>query len=319
MNAQASQPAAMNPKDGGSLSGGGGDHADGGKDRGDHVNDVNGEGAEKESMQGLDGQASLATMPPQVSTTLLDDTLAPEDQSPTATMSKDDQSLGQNMHPNQDEHWPQKLRAFSNAPPEGIAEKTNAEPDPHGSHEPAEPVSAEKSVGSADKSVGSADKAEAEADAMYTFSHAPGMIPGLFEPADSGDESGPYDPGPEPEVTGGRGDGAGKVAHSLEDSMSFWDYCLDELEDSQQLMDLVSAMEGDSVSTAFSGVDAPKVAMNCLHWCLESRLATQIPKTRTLFSIEWNQEAQKELLLLDVNRNKDDHKDQSDMPCIFVT
>ena len=304
-NPQASQPAAMSPKDQGSLRGGSDGHAGGGEEQGDHGKHVDTKGGEKESMEGLDQQASMTTMPPQVSATLLDDTLAPQDQSPATTMNKDYQNHDQNMHPpNQDEHCPQKLHAFSNAPAEGI-EKTNVDPDPHGSHEPAEAGSAESSASSADKE---------EHDALYTSSHGPEMIPGLFG-LDSGDECGPYDPGPELDVTGG--DEAGKVAHSLEDSMSFWDYCLDELEDSRQLTDLVSGMEGDTVSTAFSGVDAPKVAMNCLHWRLESRLATQIPKTRTLFSIEWNQEAQKELLLLDMKRNKNDNTDQSDMPCIF--
>ena len=280
VNPQAPQPAAMSLKDQGSLRGRGGGHADAGKEQGDDAKHVNTKEGEKESMGRLDIQASLTTMSQQVSATLLDDTPAPQNHSPAATANEDYQSHDQNMHSKQDDHCPHKVHAVSSAPAEG-SEKTNADPDPHGSHEPAESGSAQSS---------GCDAGKAEDEALHASFQRPGMTPELFG-LDSGDECGPYDPGPELTVNGR--DEAGKVAHSLEDSMAFWDYCLDELEDSGQLMDLVSGIEGDTVSTAFSGVDAPKVAMNCLHWRLESRLATQIPKTRTLFSIEWNQEAQK--------------------------
>ena len=93
----------------------------------------------------------------------------------------------------------------------------------------------------------------------------------------------------------------GGVVHSLEDSMGFWDHCLDELESQGSLMDLVNALETDSVSTSFSGIDAPRVAVNCLHHSLEQRLSTKLPKTHNLFHIEWDGEAQAELAMFDAD------------------
>lgn len=105
----------------------------------------------------------------------------------------------------------------------------------------------------------------------------------------------------------------GGVVHSLKESMDFWDYCLGELEDKGQLFDLVSAMEKDTMSTSFSGVDAPRVALNALHWRLEERLSTEIPKTKQLFMVEWSPESQEELKLFD----SDSHVCKEERPCLF--
>ena len=104
------------------------------------------------------------------------------------------------------------------------------------------------------------------------------------------------------------------VVQSLKDSMGFWDHCLDELEENEQLFDLVDCLESDSLSTSFSGVDAPMVALKCLHWRLEQRLSTKLPKPTNLFMIEWNKEAQEELKLMSSEGGSIPEKDR---PCLF--
>lgn len=107
----------------------------------------------------------------------------------------------------------------------------------------------------------------------------------------------------------------GGVATSLADSMNFWDHCLDVLDDgdSNALMNLVDSMQADTMSTSFSGVEAPRVALNCLHWRLEERIGAKIPKPANLFMVEWDKEAQEELKLLDL----DCHSSVADRPCLF--
>jgi hypothetical protein len=70
--------------------------------------------------------------------------------------------------------------------------------------------------------------------------------------------------------------------------------------DSDYIGRLADVMDNDTYSTAFSGIDAPGAANAVLHHRLSSRLSTSRPLQlpRSLFMIEWDKEAQQELLIL---------------------
>ena len=68
-------------------------------------------------------------------------------------------------------------------------------------------------------------------------------------------------------------------------------------------------MGHDAITKAFSGIEAPIVAMNCLHAALQDALNRSIPKPRALAAIEIDPDAQHEILLM---------MDQAGEGCLFA-
>lgn len=96
------------------------------------------------------------------------------------------------------------------------------------------------------------------------------------------------------------------AVHCLLDANSWAEDFLDEITsgcdiiDSEELLNrLADSMEDTTISTSFSGVGSPEVASNMLHAALRQRLPHRsIRRPRVLSQVEWDKDAQAELMIL---------------------
>ena len=79
------------------------------------------------------------------------------------------------------------------------------------------------------------------------------------------------------------------------------------------VQNIAKRLEADTVSTAFSGVDAPGTAMNCLRFATQSRLGHEVRPGRIFHHIEWDAQCQEELNLMAAHQ----HPKVEDRPCLF--
>ena len=92
-----------------------------------------------------------------------------------------------------------------------------------------------------------------------------------------------------------------KIVKCLRDALSFFTDAVETivLEDGlEKLEDIAEKMSEASISTAFSGVGCPEVASNMMWQAIKHKLNRNIAKPRFLSMIEWDHEAQQELLIL---------------------
>ena len=90
-----------------------------------------------------------------------------------------------------------------------------------------------------------------------------------------------------------------KMVASLAESYLLEDDCFHELLDTDgedKILDILQAMQEDSLSTAFSGVEAAGSATNCLRNTWSKNLGVPLGTIKPLSQIEWNQACVKELL-----------------------
>ena len=79
------------------------------------------------------------------------------------------------------------------------------------------------------------------------------------------------------------------------------------------VQNIAKRLEADTVSTAFSGVDAPGTAMNCLRFAAQSQLGHEVRPGRIFHRIEWDAQCQEELKLMAAHQ----HPKVEDRPCLF--
>ena len=93
-----------------------------------------------------------------------------------------------------------------------------------------------------------------------------------------------------------------KVVTSLEESFLFEEYCFDTIVNveggEEKVVDIWEAMESDTFSTAFSGIEASTVGMNQLRlaWC--KKLGIPFQRQPVSYQIEWNKDCISEFLPL---------------------
>ena len=92
-----------------------------------------------------------------------------------------------------------------------------------------------------------------------------------------------------------------KVVRSMAEAFMFEADCIDTLWDEEgdaKIHSLLDAMRDDTMSTAFSGIEAAGTSMQCLRKALANIAGVDVPRQEMLYQIEWNKECQSELLLL---------------------
>ena len=91
-----------------------------------------------------------------------------------------------------------------------------------------------------------------------------------------------------------------KIAGSLLEGLQWHDHAMDVIEDSIDLdmHDIVRAAHADTMSTAFSGIEAPHTASCANRSAMGKALGTDIPFPRLLHMIEFDPQNQQELLLV---------------------
>ena len=91
-----------------------------------------------------------------------------------------------------------------------------------------------------------------------------------------------------------------KIAGSLLEGLQWHDHAMDVIEDSVDLdmHDIVRAAHADTMSTAFSGIEAPHTASCANRSAMGKALGMDIPFPRLLHMIEFDPQNQQELLLV---------------------
>ena len=91
-----------------------------------------------------------------------------------------------------------------------------------------------------------------------------------------------------------------KIAGSLLEGLQWHDHAMDVIEDSIDLdmHDIVRAAHADTMSSAFSGIEAPHTASCANRSAMGKALGTDIPFPRLLHMIEFDPQNQQELLLV---------------------
>ena len=92
-----------------------------------------------------------------------------------------------------------------------------------------------------------------------------------------------------------------KVVRSLAEAFMFESDCIETIWDEdgdEAVHKLMDAMQDDTMSTAFSGIEAAGTAMQCLRRALSDLTGQDVPKQKVHHQIEWNKDCQSELVPL---------------------
>ena len=90
-----------------------------------------------------------------------------------------------------------------------------------------------------------------------------------------------------------------KLVNNMAESYMLHDDCFDEIREAdgqQKIESMFEAMEADSMSTAFSGIEAAGTAMHSVRQAWGRRMGKSLTPARVLHQIEWNQACIDELL-----------------------
>eukprot|EP00434_Breviolum_minutum_P006415 symbB.v1.2.005662.t1/scaffold327.1/size259883/15 len=97
-----------------------------------------------------------------------------------------------------------------------------------------------------------------------------------------------------------------KVVRTMAESFMFENDCLETLWDEDgedKIHSIIDALQTDTMSTAFSGIEAAGTSMQLLRKSLADLTGVDIPRQHFLYQVEWNQECQQELLGLAVEHD----------------
>ena len=97
-----------------------------------------------------------------------------------------------------------------------------------------------------------------------------------------------------------------KVVKTMAESFMFENDCLETLWDEDgedKIHSIIDALQTDTMSTSFSGIEAAGTSMQILRKSLADLTGIDIPRQRFLYQVEWNQECQQELLGLAVEHD----------------
>eukprot|EP00435_Cladocopium_sp_Y103_P029761 s1306_g7.t1 len=90
-----------------------------------------------------------------------------------------------------------------------------------------------------------------------------------------------------------------KIVRSMAEAFMFESDCIETLWDEEgegKVQELIDALANDTMSTAFSGIEAAGTSMQVLRKAIAELTGASIPRQKILYQIEWNKDCQSELL-----------------------